>query len=114
MIIHGLWQYQSYAVTGAVRRLRRSNPTGSTPRLFVMPHGMLDPWFQTDASRRFKAWRNWLYWKLIEHRTVSESDGVLFTCQKELELARLPFRPYRPRREINVGYGCGRASCQVC
>ena len=105
VIIHGLWQYHSYAVTEAVGKFRRSNPTETMPRVFVMPHGMLDPWFQNEPSRRIKAWRNWLYWKLIEHRTIAQADGVLFTCQKELELARLPFRPYRPAKEFNVGYG---------
>lgn len=108
VIIHGLWQYASYAVTKVVRQTRRSKPTVKTPRVYVMPHGMLDPWFQNEPSRRLKAWRNWVYWKLIEHRTISNADGVLFTCQKELELARLPFRPYGPRREINVGYGVAK------
>ncbi len=75
------------------------------PRVFVMPHGMLDPWFQREPSRRLKAIRNWMVWKVAEHRVISQADGVLFTCQRELELAREPFRPYRPRRELNVGYG---------
>nr|WP_197138503.1 glycosyltransferase [Crateriforma conspicua] len=105
VIIHGLWQYASYAVTKVMRQLRGRSPSAKLPRVYVMPHGMLDPWFQNDPSRRVKAWRNWIYWKLIEHRTISNAESLLFTCQKELELARLPFRPYRPKQEINVGYG---------
>lgn len=100
VIIHGLWLYYSYAATKAAGALGQRRP-----RVFVMPHGMLDPWFQKHPSRRVKAIRNWFYWKLIEQRTIAQADGLLFTCQKELKLARTTFRPYRPRRELNVGYG---------
>jgi glycosyltransferase involved in cell wall biosynthesis len=74
-------------------------------RCFVMPHGMLDPWFQRDKSRRVKAVRNWFYWWLLERGVVNSADALLFTCQQELELARTTFGGYRPKREINVGYG---------
>jgi glycosyltransferase involved in cell wall biosynthesis len=73
--------------------------------MFVMPHGMLDPYFQRAPDRKLKAIRNWLYWKLIEEKVVHTADGVLFTCEAELLLAREPFRPYHPKAEINVGYG---------
>ena len=73
--------------------------------LFVMPHGMLDPWFQRDKSRRVKAVRNWFYWWLVERNVVNSADALLFTCQQELALARTTFAGYRPKREINVGYG---------
>ena len=36
---------------------------------------------------------------------VNEADGLLFTCETELLLARKSFTPYTPKREINVGYG---------
>lgn len=107
VIIHGLWLYHSFAVTRAVGRLVKDR-AAAIPRVFVIPHGMLDPWFQRDPSRRLKAVRNWLVWKAIEHRVVAQADAVLFTCQKELELAREPFRPYRPKKEINVGYGVAK------
>ena len=74
-------------------------------RCFVMPHGMLDPWFQRDKSRRVKAVRNWLYWWLVERGVVNSADAMLFTCQQELELARTTFGGYRPKQEVNVGYG---------
>jgi glycosyltransferase involved in cell wall biosynthesis len=70
-----------------------------------MPHGMLDPYFQLATGRKLKAIRNWLYWRLIEHKVVSQADGLLFTCKTEMLLAREPFKPYRPKREIDVGYG---------
>ncbi len=103
VIIHGLWQYASYAVTRQIDKLRKTGRP--VPRVYVMPHGMLDPWFQKNKTRRVKALRNWFYWKLLEWRTIQNADGLLFTCQKELELARVAFHPYNPKQEINVGYG---------
>jgi glycosyltransferase involved in cell wall biosynthesis len=104
LIVHGLWSYHSY-VTLKIISQYRSKHGNTGPAVYVMPHGMLDPWFQRDASRRLKAWRNWWYWKLIEKNVISQADGLLFTCQKELELAREPFRPYRPKAEAKVGLG---------
>ncbi|WP_410054440.1 glycosyltransferase [Hymenobacter sp. BT188] len=108
VIVHGLWLYHSYAVPKAlnIHKTRlRLNSEKEAPKLFIMPHGMLDPYFQKASSRRLKALRNWVYWKLIERKTINESDGVLFTCQEELQLARLSFWPYKPKREINISYG---------
>ena len=105
VIVHGLWQYYSYATEKALRAIRRSIPAEKIPRWFVMPHGMLDPYFQTAPDRRLKAIRNYVYWKLIERKVVNNSDGLLFTCEAELLLARKPFRPYHPKAELNVGYG---------
>lgn len=70
-----------------------------------MPHGMLDPYFQKAESRRLKAWRNEIYWRLIESRNIQAADAVLFTCQEELLLARTTFKNYQPQKEINVGFG---------
>jgi glycosyltransferase involved in cell wall biosynthesis len=96
-ILNGLWLYQGLAL------LRVARDCG-TP-YFIFPHGMLDPWFQRAAERRMKAARNWLYWKLCEQRVVHRAAGLFFTCAAEMELARGTFQPYRPRREISVGYG---------
>lgn len=52
-----------------------------------MPHGMLDPWFQKDKSRRLEALRNYFYWHLIEKKVINAADGLLFTCEEELVLA---------------------------
>ncbi|MGY2134545.1 glycosyltransferase [Hymenobacter sp. HD11105] len=108
VIVHGIWLYPSYATPKALNIYKtriRFKSEEKAPKLFVMPHGMLDPYFQKASSRRFKAIRNWIYWKLIESKTINESDGVLFTCEEELQLARLAFWPYKPKREINIGYG---------
>lgn len=108
VIIHGLWQYYSYATQKAFRQFHKLNTQQvdeNIPKLFVMPHGMLDPYFQKAPDRKLKAIRNWWYWKLVEERVINRSDGLLFTCEAELLLARETFRPYRPKKELNIGYG---------
>lgn len=102
-IIHGLWQYSSYGAFRVWHELKKKGEM--VPRLYVMPHGMLDPYFQRARSRRLKAIRNWIFWKLIERKVVNGADGILFTCEEELLLARETFRPYSPKAELNVGYG---------
>ncbi len=104
VIVHGLWLYNSYAAYKAYKQITRQNPYRKI-QLFVMPHGMLDPYFQMAKERKLKAVRNYIFWKLVENKVINNSDGLLFTCQKELELARLPFKPYKPAKEINVSFG---------
>ncbi|WP_240768676.1 glycosyltransferase [Olivibacter sp. XZL3] len=103
VIIHGLWLYHSYAAFKAVKVLRKAG--SAVPKVFIMPHGMLDPYFQKAEGRKLKALRNNLYWKLIESKVVNGVDGVLFTCEEELLLARTTFSAYHPKKELNVGYG---------
>lgn len=105
IIINGLWLYPSYAIWKVIKDLKKNHPDKRCPRLLVMSHGMLDPYFQRAKDRRLKAIRNWVYWKLIEGKVVNDADGMLFTCQTELLLARETFRPYHPKKEYNVGYG---------
>lgn len=112
VIAHGLWQHHCAGTWSAIARHRRGQGTSQgdvvavpSPRFYVMPHGMLDPYFQNAPGRRLKALRNTVFWKFIEARAVNGADGVLFTCAEELNLAREPFRPYRPQRELEVGLG---------
>jgi glycosyltransferase involved in cell wall biosynthesis len=105
VMINGLWLYQSYAAWKALKILKKEAAGKPFPRILVMPHGMLDPYFQRASGRKLKAIRNWLYWKLIESKVVNDADGLLFTCETELLLARETFKPYRPKKEYNVGYG---------
>ena len=111
VIVHGLWLWPSIATWIAIQRLQKKtlrlaiSSTSFPPTYFVMPHGMLDPWFQRDKSRRWKALRNSVYWHLIEKKVIRDASGVLFTCEQELQLARCSFSDYRPKREINIGYG---------
>lgn len=104
VIIHGLWFYYGFATYKVWRKNKQENPSNTT-KLFVMPHGMLDPWFQIAKGRRMKSIRNWLYWKIIENKIVNYSDGLLFTCEEEMKLASTTFLPYKPKSEINIGYG---------
>jgi glycosyltransferase involved in cell wall biosynthesis len=103
VIIHGLWQYHAYAVEKTLRKHKSAGVR--SPRLFVMPHGMLDPYFQRAEGRKLKAIRNVVYWKLIERKVVNRADGLLFTCEEERLLARTTFTPYRPSKEHVVGLG---------
>jgi len=99
IIIHGLWLYNSFATAKTILKEEER------PLLWIMPHGMLDPYFQQAEGRKLKALRNWIYWKLIEGGAANNADALLFTTQEELLLARTSFRPYKPRKELNVGYG---------
>jgi len=99
IIMHGLWQYQTYALYQEWMSIK------NRPKLFIMPHGMLDPYFQKTKERRFKAIRNIIVWKLIEQKLINLADGILFTCEDEKILGRETFTPYHPKNEIVVGLG---------
>ena len=101
VICHGLWQFPLMAVRWEVESLRRQ---GDAPRFFIYPHGMLDPWFQRDPSRRVKAWRNEIYWWLAERHNINSADAVLFTCEEERRLAGSTFPGYQATEKV-VGYG---------
>jgi glycosyltransferase involved in cell wall biosynthesis len=109
IIVHGLWLYSSFAVYKALRKHRKfvaeQDKVQNVPKVFIMPHGMLDPYFQTAPGRKFKAIRNWFYWKVIESRVINNADGLLFTCKEERLLAKQPFNPYRPKRDLVIGMG---------
>jgi len=106
VIVHGLWQWPVQATIRAFKKLKANSPLATRhPPLFIMPHGMLDPWFQREKSRRLKAIRNSIYWWLFERDALNFADALLFTCEEELRLARTTFSGYRPKREINIGYG---------
>ena len=104
VIVHGIWLYHSFAVYRAFRKLKSKKSEFST-KLLIMPHGMLDPWFQRATTRRLKALRNEIYWRVFEKNVINSADAILFTCEQELELARKTFQGYQPKKEINVGYG---------
>lgn len=104
VIVHGFWQYHLYAVTRAMAKMR-TQKTSRLPKVYLMPHGMLDPYFQKADGRRLKALRNRLYWKLIESKAVANADGLLFTCEEEKRLAATTFTPYHPKAVYNVSYG---------
>lgn len=105
VLIHGLWLYHSYCTVNVFKSLKKNNPNIILPKLYCYPHGMLDPWFQKAKTRKLKSIRNSIYWHLVEKNVVNYVDGLLFTCQQELLLAKTSFYGYNPKKELNVGYG---------
>lgn len=103
IVINGLWLYHSYKTIQIINELKKKGV--NTPKVFIMPHGMLDPWFQKSKTRRLKALRNEIYWRIIEKQVVNSADAILFTCAEELELAKHAFVGYNPKKTVNVGYG---------
>ena len=85
VIVHGLWQYHSFATWRALYS------TG-TP-YYVFPHGMLDPWFK--RTYRWKHLKKWLYWPWADYRVLRDARAVLFTCEQEKLLAPKSFTLYR-------------------
>jgi glycosyltransferase involved in cell wall biosynthesis len=63
---------------------------------------MLDPWFKQEYP--IKHAKKYLYWWLVQHRSLRDAAGVLFTCEEERQLARKSFRPYQLREHV-VNYG---------
>jgi len=98
VIAHGMWQYHNFALYRVAKLLG-----WTSNRILIMPHGMLDPYFQKAPDRRLKAIRNWFFWKLIERNIVNSSGGLLFTCELEKKLAATTFRPYHPALTYVVG-----------
>jgi len=105
IIIHGIWQYHSICTIKAIEWLKINRPETKLPKVYCMPHGMLDPWFQKEKKRKIKAIRNYIYWHLVEKHVINKVHGILFTCEQELLLARTTFRGYDPKKVTNIGYG---------
>lgn len=94
VVVHGVWQYSSFAVWRALHK--------STTPYFVFPHGMLDPWF--NHTYPLKHLKKLLYWPWAEYRVLRDAAAVLFTTEQERALARESFRLYRCR-EVVVNFG---------
>jgi glycosyltransferase involved in cell wall biosynthesis len=91
VIVHGLWQYLSFA---AWRRYSRT----STP-YYVFPHGMLDPWFKRTYP--LKHLKKWLYWPWADYRVLRDAAAVIFTSEEERLQARKSFWLYRCREKVS-------------
>ncbi len=103
VILHGLWLFPGYALYNVLKKRKYINKY--SPALIVMPHGMLDPYFQKAEGRKIKAIRNILYWKMIEKNLVNNADALLFTCEEERNLASTYFSPYKPKKTFIVSLG---------
>ena len=104
--VHGIWQYHNFAVFKAIKKRKKKGLR--IPKVVIMPHGMLDPYFQKASNRKYKALRNEIVWRLTEKKAINSADAIFFTCEEELILARKTFKGYKPKREINIGYGIER------
>ena len=94
VVVHGLWQYPGFAVWRALR--------GSTVPYLVQTHGMLDPWFKRTFP--LKHLKKWCYWPWAEYRVLRDAQAVLFTCERERQLARESFWLYQAREQV-ISYG---------
>ena len=104
VILHGLWLFPGYALQKVIKKIKTIKG-GNPPAFIVMPHGMLDPYFQKAQGRKLKALRNIVYWQLIEKNVVNNADALLFTCEEEMNLAATYFRPYSPKNKYIVSLG---------
>jgi glycosyltransferase involved in cell wall biosynthesis len=84
IIVNGVWRYLGTGVRNGSRRL-------ATP-YFVVPHSMLNPWFQQTLS--VKSISKVAMWRLTEWKVLRDARAVLFTCEEERRLASQAYRPY--------------------
>ena len=91
VIVNGLWQYLSFA---AWRRFAHS----SIP-YYVLPHGMLDPWFKETFP--LKHLKKWLYWPWADYRVLRDAAAVIFTSEEERLQAGKSFWLYRCREKVS-------------
>lgn len=94
VIVHGIWQYHSFAVWRAL--------AGSSTPYYVFTHGMLDPWFKRTYP--LKHLKKWLYWPWAEYRVLRDARRVIFTCEDECLLARESFWLYKVKEAVTA-YG---------
>jgi glycosyltransferase involved in cell wall biosynthesis len=59
---------------------------------FVIPQGMLDPWFRHTYP--FKHLKKMLYWRLVEQHVLRDAHAVIFTAEDERLLATHSFSPW--------------------
>ncbi len=94
IIVHGLWQYPSFATWLALHN--------TNIPYFVYPHGMLDPWFKKTYP--LKHLKKWLYWPWADYRVLRDAAGILFTSEEECSLARQSFWLYQGTEYVvNLG-----------
>ena len=93
LVVHNIYRYIGYGVW------RASRTTGSPFYLFT--HGMLEPWFKTQALKHLK---KRIFWKLAGHKMFRDAAAVLYTAEDEKAASRLSYSPYRCEERV-VGLG---------
>ncbi len=90
IVVDGIWQFHSAAVVFSLHPKKIP--------YFVMPHGMLDPWFNTGHPLKYA--KKLVYWFFVERHVVGNAKGVLFTTESERELARKSFPLYTAKETM--------------
>lgn len=93
VVLNGLWMGPLFEAGRACRKLQ-------VPYV-VMPHGMMDPYFQSTRKKRMV---KKLYWAMAEGKSVRRSRGLFFTASAEQEKAESVY-PISGVRSWVVGYG---------
>jgi glycosyltransferase involved in cell wall biosynthesis len=96
VIVSGIWQYPSFAVWLASRKMNFP--------YFVFIHGALNPWFKRTYP--LKHLKKWLYWPWAEYQVLRDASAVLFTNEGERKSASKSFWLYKAN-EVVVNYGVG-------
>jgi glycosyltransferase involved in cell wall biosynthesis len=84
VVIHGLWQYQSYRTYRAIRE---------RAAYAIFPHGMLDPYFKRAFP--LKHFKKQVYWLAREYRVLRDARAVCFTTPIERDCAAATMWPHR-------------------
>jgi glycosyltransferase involved in cell wall biosynthesis len=94
VVVNGLWQFHGLAVLFALR--------GQGIPYFVVPHGMLDPWFNKTYPAKWV--KKLAYWILVERHLLKGAQNVIFTSESERVLAQSAF-PFYKSKEVVMTYG---------
>jgi len=97
VIIHGIWQYHSFAVWITHKLMKFP--------YFIFVHGALDPWFKYTYP--LKHIKKWFYWPWATYNVLRSAKGVLYTTEEEKRLASHSFCLYKAN-EVIVNYGISR------
>jgi glycosyltransferase involved in cell wall biosynthesis len=84
ILVNGVWRYLGQGIRKGLKSL-------NTP-YFVIPHSMLNPWFQEKVSGASIS--KIAMWRLIEWRVLRDARAVLYTCEEERKLASRSYAPY--------------------
>lgn len=102
LIIHGIWQYSSWAAAQVA--------CSEGVPYFVYSHGQLDAWFRRQYP--IKHIKKCAYWRLIAGNMLREARGVVFTTENERLLSRNAFRPYNVN-ELVGAMGIPASQCDA-
>ena len=89
-IIHGLWEFNSLLARIFIKK-----------NYFVVTHGQLDPYFKTLKFKRIK---KQIYWNLIEHQNLINSNGILVSGKSEIKMIKNSFVNTDNLKLLDIGY----------